>query len=132
MANSSATAPSVTSGPSTGPYIISRTTPDELLRHDISDEELNMLGDMRRDYLWEGMWVALGITLGVAPASMFALITSYGGEQNIALSLTDLAQTIIFFTALVGFGILCWVMKSKSKIARDLVRKIKDRTKQRI
>ena len=132
MADPSAAPSAISSGRPTAPYNISRTTPDELLRHDISDEELNVLGDMRRDYLWEGMWVALGITVGVAPACLEALIESYGGENTVALPPTDLAQIIIFFGAFLVFGIICWVMKSKSKVARDLVKKIKERTKQRV
>ena len=49
-------------------YKIERTSPDVLLRHDISDEELEKLADTKRDYLWEGKRVALGVFLGVAPA----------------------------------------------------------------
>jgi hypothetical protein len=36
-------------------YNIERTQPDNLLRHDISDEELGALGDMKKAYYWDGM-----------------------------------------------------------------------------
>ena len=70
----------------TAPYKIERTSPDVLLRHDISDEELDKLADTRRDYLWEGKWVALGVCVGVGPACFDELRDAYFIEPGDPLS----------------------------------------------
>lgn len=44
--------PPVISTDSPTGFTIMETRPDKLLRHSISDEELTMLEDTRRDYLW--------------------------------------------------------------------------------
>ncbi len=126
-----ATAPTISSEVRR-PYNVLRTSPDELLRHDISDEELGMLADMRRDYLWEGKWVALGVFLGVAPACVDALWDAYVEDPGASLSIGDLFQVVVFFGALVAFGILWRVMKRKSSDSQDLAKAIRQRTKQTV
>lgn len=116
----------------TAPYEILRTRPSILSRHDISDEELGVLGDMKRDYLWEGMWVALGAVLGAAPGAIAALFLSYTGENPTPLSMGDLVQVLILFVGLVLFLALWRIMNKKHRDARDLVQAIRDRTQSRV
>lgn len=114
------------------PYNIQETLPDELLRHNISDEELGMLGDLRRDYVWEGLWATAGIALGALPGSLDALITTYwSGPQNAPMPLPDLAQVIIFFGGACVYGALVFVFRRRSSNATDMVQSIRDRTKRR-
>ena len=113
---------------STAPYRIERTSPDVLRRHDISDEELTMLADTKRDYLWEGKWVALGVCLGAAQSSANALYAAYWNTPPISLSFGDLLQVMFFFGGLVAFLILQRVMKKKTTDAKDLAAAIRERT----
>ena len=119
--------------PGTTPaYKIERTSPDVLRRHDISDEELEKLADTKRDYLWEGKWVALGVCLGVAPACLDELSEAYFADPSIPLSAGGLAQVVIFFASAVAFGILWPVMKGKGRDAGDLATAIRERTAQQV
>lgn len=120
----------ISTAPASG-YTVSRTSPDELLRHDISDEELGALGDMRRDYIWEGKWVAMGVALGAGPNCISALRDAYGTDPK-PMPFGDLWYIVIFSVAFVAFGILWWTMRSKSKGAKDLVEEIRARTKNRV
>ena len=116
----------------TPPYKIERTRPDVLLRHDISEEELDKLAETRRDYLWEGKWVALGVCLGVAPAGIGELVEAYWANPGDPLTVVDLIQVIIFFASAVAFLILWGVMKRKSSDAGDLATAIRERTAQQV
>lgn len=108
---------------------IATTMPDELLRHNISDEELQALVDMRRDYLWEGMWVALGIALASSPTAITFLVNYFSNDNLIAISPSDLFHVIVLFVSSAIFGVLCYVTRGKSKSAQELARKIRERTK---
>lgn len=62
-------------------YNIARTLPDELLRHDISDEELDMLCGSRTGGIREGMWAAIGTTAGAIPTGLSALVNYFVGPM---------------------------------------------------
>jgi len=87
-----------------------------------------MLADTKRDYLWEGKWVALGICLGAAQSSVNALYAAYWKTPPTSLSVGDLLQVIFFFGGLVAFLILHRVMKKKTTDAKDLAQAIRERT----
>lgn len=111
---------------------VKTTMPDELLRHNISDEELQVLADMRRDHLWEGMWVALGIFLGFIPTVFSAIKNAYFIEERARISMSggDLIQVILFAASFFIFALLCYIFKNKGKSAGDLVDAIRKRTAQ--
>ena len=113
-------------------YKISRTLPDEIVRHDISDEELTLLADARIDYQWEGMWVALGISLGAAPTAVPAILRASDSNGGLTVSGGDLVQIVIFSCAIVATVILWWIMKGKRKNVRDLVNSIRKRTRREV
>jgi uncharacterized membrane protein len=102
--------------------------PDEVLRHNISDEELTMLADARRDNIWEGMWVALGSTVGFLPSAV-STIYAYIKMENYALPGLDLIQLVLFFVSLTSFLILLFITRNKSRDIKDLVKAIRERTK---
>ena len=114
------------------PYSITRTRPDELRRHDISDEELGILYETRRDYLWEGMWVAAGVALGAAPTCATALISVILKDTEKTFPIGDVVQVVIFFVAIAVFGVLCYSMRNKTRNVRDLVTAIRERTRQSV
>ena len=110
-------------------YKIIRSQPDEIVRHDISDEELTALSDVRGDYLWEGKWVAAGVCLGVAPTTIQALFDSYWGENEQLMGLGEQVQVMIFIGSLVAFLLLWRVLRNKRRDAKELVEEIRKRTR---
>lgn len=63
-------------------YRITVSQPEEIVRHDISDEELTALSDVRGDYLWDGKWVAVGVCIGAAPRAIQAFVHAYVEESD--------------------------------------------------
>ena len=120
--------PQVFSDPE-GRYRITRSQPDEIVRHDISDEELTQLADLKGDYLWEAMWTALGLAAGFAPTAIAAISNAYFAEDPTPISGGELAQVVLCFCALVAFAIVGLIMTGKRGDARKLVRTIRDRTR---
>ena len=57
-------------------FVVATTKPDRLLRHDISDEELEVLCEMSSSHLIEAMWAALGAFIGFSPSSIQAIYLS--------------------------------------------------------
>ena len=131
MANLQVAAPAI-SAPAAPPYTITTTRPDELLRHDISDEELGILFDMKRDHIWKGMWVALGLGVGAAPAAFAAIRSSFWTQPPAEFTAADLIQVILCVVGLAVGGVLSFVMRNKGRDARDLGTAIRERTKQRV
>ena len=112
------------------PYNISRTTPNVLLRHDISDEELQVLVDMKRDYIWELKWVVVGIALGSAPSSLDHYQNFW--TDRAPLSGGGLFSIVVTMVSLAIFVLLLFVMRSKSRTAEELAGDIRARTAQRV
>ncbi len=113
-------------------YTIKRTQPDEIVRHDISDEELTALSDTKRGGLWEAMWIALGMSAGFAETAVSAIVDRFSSDEVQPISAGDLAQAIIFFCALIAFVILWLVHGSKRKGAKELVEEIRRRSTQEV
>ena len=96
-------------------FKITTTMPDEIPRHNISDEQLAMLIDMRRDYLWEGMWGALGVSLASAVAAIASIIGHFSKSEP--MSVAGLFYIVVFFVSTAIFGVLCYVTWGKSRSA---------------
>jgi len=104
------------------------TQPERILRHTISDEELDMLCDSRTDLVLEILLVSVGATLGTVPAALPAMY-SYFSAQAPNLTLGDFIQVIIFWAGMVlavGIGI---VYTKKSRRSVSLRDQIRERTK---
>jgi hypothetical protein len=110
-------------------YNITRTLPDELLRHDISDEELAMLCGSRRDGVREGMWAAVGTFGGALPAGAAGLVAYSVGKDAGKLALIDLVQVVILFVALALSLTLAIIVFAKRPGEKPLEEKIRERTK---
>jgi hypothetical protein len=107
-------------------YTIACTMPDQLLRHNISDEELDMLCEGRRDNVWEGMWVAIGLLVGSLPSAANAL-WKYDPKSP-TLALVDLIQIVIFFISLVMAGVLCSIVVRRGRAVTKKEAEIRART----
>lgn len=119
--------PPISTDPPGPGLTIRRTAPDELLRHDISDEELDMLCDSRRDNLSEGMWACIGGALGGVPSAIPALVHYWNSTTPMPLS--DLLQIIVFAVAgAIGF-VLWHICSSRSGRATSLQAEIRNRAR---
>ena len=107
--------------------IVSR--PDEIVRHEISDEELQMLSDLRRDWTMEALWGFLGAAIGAAKGAFSALFAAYGEAIAKPMPSGDLFEVILFFVCVSLAGILLLVSQSRGSRAGDLVKTIRDRKK---
>ena len=88
-----------------------------------------MLSDLRRDYLWEGKWGALGVCLGSAPT---AIPTFFGNVfWDKVVSTASLIQIIIFFVSVSIYFVLMYVVTHKSTASQNLVDAIRKRTANR-
>jgi hypothetical protein len=125
LPNVSATAPRG------GASRISRTSPVELLHHDISDEELGSLGEMKRDHLWDFMWIMLGIAVGAAPSAFDHIYQHFWIGVAEHLSLKGLVEILITVTGGAIFLVLYLAVYTGKKSGPDLVAAIRERTKQR-
>jgi hypothetical protein len=109
---------------------IRTTLPDELLRHNISDEELDMLGETKRSFFHEFMWATITGALGAAPAAIHDLGEAYVSTPAKPLSGFELFEVIVFF----GFAILAifsgiMVRQETIKDPSSLKEKIRARTR---
>lgn len=114
------------------PYTVQRTAPQTILRHDISDEELGNLSEMRRDHIWEGMWAALALATGAAPNAIAAICSAYVKEPPVPMGGVDLIQVIFLFVGAAIAGVLYLIAKSRAKTATDLASEIRARTSQNV
>jgi len=121
-----------TSGEGGTPYNIERTAPDRLLRHDISDEDLDMFMSARRDGLFELMCVFFGVALGDAIAALESVEASYLNAQPIPLSGLGLAKILICAVPLC-LAIALWAVSARrAGTTQSLVTKIRQRTAVRL
>ena len=107
--------------------IVSR--PDEIVRHEIADEELEMLSNLRRDWTMEAFWGFAGATIGAFKGAVSAILSAYGGDKVSPMPWGDLIEVLIFCGCFVAGGILLIVSVSRSSRASDLVKTIRDRKK---
>ena len=114
---------------SNAPISFATTLPDQLLRHNISDEELTMISSLNRDPLLESFWGFLGIGVGTFIPSISAINNAYFIAESDKLPFIDLLQivfcSVFSFAALVVLVII-W---KRNKQATNLVEKIRNRKK---
>jgi len=104
--------------------------PDQVLRHDISDEELTMLVDPRRDPLSEQKWGFIGLFGGSLLPAVAALINFFVRNQEV--SILDLVAIVCFF---VGGALAIYIHSMNKRLAikpTDLAEKIRARSGKRV
>ena len=107
------------------------TQPERILRHSISDEELDMLCDSRTDLVLEILLISVGAALGTLPAAIPAMGSYFSAtpDSPAVIGLTDFIQILIFSVGValtVAVGI---IFKKKSKRSVSLRDQIRSRTK---
>ena len=120
---------------------ISTTQPAEVVRHNISDEQLDMLCESRSDYVWEFLMLGAGGVVGTAPTGISAYF-EYAKVAGLINSSSDPVQaaskqmlpfsdfvSMIFFSVFVCVSIVVFIIHaSKRKRSVDLRTEIRRRT----
>ena len=106
------------------PVVTSR--PNHILRHDISDEELEMLCESKSDFATEFIWVGLGGMFGSLPTT-FVSLKGYSAS-TLALPASDLIQILIFFLSLGIVIVAAVVSINRGRRSTDLRTAIRDRS----
>lgn len=108
-------------------YPIRITKPSEILRHDISDEELNLLASTKRDSFSEAFWAMVGAAVVALPPAIKAIVNYAHGASVDGVGILEIA----IFLVTVSIGGTIWVVgASRSKTASNLVAEIRARSRQ--
>lgn len=113
-------------GESGAPPIVT-TQPKMILRHSISDEELDMLTEARSDFVLEIFLLVIGAFIGALPPATSAMKTYFlrANDDAPELSFVDFVSVVIFwacFVAAVAVGIVLKKRTDRSKSLRDQIR----------
>lgn len=108
------------------PTIIT-TQPDHILRHSISDEELDMLCDAKSDMVLEILLIAAGSAVGTLAATGAAIMKYFSASSDVPHNLgpVDFLQIIIFFGSLLvalSVGLIFKKKRGSSSTLRDQIR----------
>src|SRR5690606_12416954 len=105
-------------------YLITRTAPDHILRHDISDEQLTMMQTGNRTMRHDIMWAALGIAMG-------ALVPALQVIAGIGAGPSDYLQFAIVVIFALGFGVfavMALLIRKEPDMASKIAQEIRDRS----
>lgn len=106
---------------------VATTIPDELRRHNISDEELEMLTIESKDGLSEMFWGFAGAAAAALPSAAEAIWNAYIEKNAVPLNLLHLAEIIIVFVCIVGAALVRIVSGGRSKRVEKLTATIRSR-----
>jgi uncharacterized membrane protein YedE/YeeE len=101
-----------------------------LLRHNISDEELEMLTQDTRDGLSEAFWAFTGAAIAVFPTAVDSLWKAFIVRPATPLDPLQLVNISIVVGTVVGAAILRIVWSRRSNRARALAANIRARQTQ--
>jgi hypothetical protein len=104
---------------------IHTTLPDKLLRHSISDEQLEMFMTESKDGLSETFWGLVGAACAALPSSLEALYNSYYADNAVSLSILHLVEIIITVVAVTCAVLIKLVYRRRSMRTDNLVNKIR-------
>lgn len=109
---------------------IETTRPERLLRHNISDEDLEMLAGLRREGLSEVFWGLFGASIVSLPPSIAALVDTYSSSPPAPLTVLHLVEIAISAAAITATVLTLIIWRVWGHPARDLVSEIKKRPRQ--
>lgn len=116
------------SGPNLPKFPIRTTMPAELLRHDISDEELDMLDASKRDTLREAAWGFFGLGGGFVFSAARNIHATYISDKAVPLTGVDLIEVVACFAAFaigITLAVICY---RRSSVGGSLAARIRART----
>ena len=107
--------------------------PDELLRHNISDEELDQLGDNQRGFFHEVMWATITGALGAAWGALDAIGHAYFSDPAKPLTGYEQWELTVFITFIVLALFSGFLVYREGKRAGTCLKdKIRARTKSQL
>lgn len=102
------------------------TQPDHILRHSISDEELDMLCETRTHGAFELFLLACGAVIGSAPSAVAGILQYFSGTGE--LRFQDFVHILIFIGGFFFALGMNHVRKGRNLSSLDLRDKIRSRT----
>jgi len=119
--------PTVSASSPTAPIEIVTTQPAQLLRHNISDEELERLATIRREGLGEAVAAAAGAAVALVPAMGETIWKAYIEIPFTPISIFHLIE-IVAFGATTAVGIAIYLLSgNRGNRVRELVQEIPGR-----
>jgi hypothetical protein len=106
---------------------IRTTLPAELRRHNISDEELEMLMQDSRDGLTEAFWAFVGGFLASLPPTLETITRSFFGEHPEPINIVHLCEIVISAVCFALAVATMFLGRGKSKRIRTLGSEIRAR-----
>lgn len=103
--------------------------PAAILRHDISDEELDDLSENKKDLVSEMFWAAIGVLFGAAPSGTTNIYKYFSNPNTTTFLPENFVQMALFFCGLTATVVLGFVYWKKSQKSKDLVQNIRSRSK---
>jgi hypothetical protein len=97
------------------------TQPARLLRHNISDEQLEMLAATNRDGLSEAMWAMVGASIGLLSAAGEAIWRAYIETPPTPISVLHLLEIIGFVATFVASITIWGISINRGNRARAIV-----------
>lgn len=106
------------------------TLPVSDLRHYITDEELDRIGEMKADHIGQLFWASVGALVGsVIPAT--DAISRFQDRTN-PMDVTGLATAILAFMSLAIMAVSGWLLYERSKGRTDLLTIIRSRPRAKV
>ena len=112
---------------SQGTLPVQTSQPDFIQRHNISDDELEMLCEGRKDLVLEILWIAIGVMIGSFSSACVAMAEYRNSAATEKMPLDDLIQIVLFWVALVATVILTIVSTKRHKRVKGLQEQIRER-----
>jgi hypothetical protein len=128
MGGAKAPIQSAIAGPQQSAYDIVRTKPDEILRHDISDDELTRLTETKTGYLSDALWAFVGGVIGSSPGAIGAGI-NYFRDAGRTLPVAGLGQLLILAVCVGAASVLAILAIKRERQRTTLLETIRARSR---
>jgi len=109
--------------------LIKTTFPPEILRHNISDDELEMFANTSRDGLSDSFWGCFGGALAALPAAIPAIHSAYFSDMHVAMTGIQQVEVLISTSLLCVSIAIKLIDKKKGSTTSALIKKIRARNK---
>jgi hypothetical protein len=108
--------------------IVYTSQPKFILRHSISDEELEMLCEGRKDFALEILWTGLGILGGSLPAAVATIYRYFNAPAEYIFAIEDFLQVILFVIGLSIAVVAAIISFNRNKRSKSLEQAIRERS----
>lgn len=112
------------------PFVVKTTVPAQLIRHNIADEELEMLGQQNRDGLSEALWAFTAGALAALPSAVGTLYNAYLAEERVPISILHLVEIFIVVVCAALAVCIHIISGRRGRKASKLIEQIRARAPQ--